>query len=119
MYAAAGSHESGAQALAGLHDGIYAAFNEKLLDLLAANMALQSRAGADCVALFDTAAGEIDAATYGKFVVPGARRPAGAVSQAGCDHAGDVLLARHRARILGPAVRICPSSAWAWTGGTP
>ena len=54
----------------GLHDGTYAAFNEKLLDLLAANMALQSAAGADCVALFDTAAGEIDAATYGKFVVP-------------------------------------------------
>ena len=32
-----------------------------VLDLLAANMALQSGAGAECVALFDTAAGEIDA----------------------------------------------------------
>lgn len=70
VYAAAGSHESAAQALGGLNDGTYAAFNEKLLDLLAANMALQSSAGADCIALFDTAAGEIDAATYGKFVVP-------------------------------------------------
>ena len=70
VYAAAGSHENAAQALQGLQDGTYAAFNEKLLDLLAANMALQSRAGADCVALFDTAAGEIDAATYGRFVVP-------------------------------------------------
>jgi uroporphyrinogen decarboxylase len=70
VYAAAGSHENATQALSGLQDGTYPAFNEKLLDLLAANMALQSRAGADCVALFDTAAGEIDAATYGKFVVP-------------------------------------------------
>ncbi|MEO8307532.1 MAG: uroporphyrinogen decarboxylase family protein [Pseudomonadota bacterium] len=70
VYAAAGSHENATQALTGLTDGTYAAFNDKLLDLLAANMALQSHAGADCVALFDTAAGEIDAATYGKFVVP-------------------------------------------------
>jgi uroporphyrinogen decarboxylase len=70
VYAAAGSHEAVAQAIAGLRDGTYAAFNDKLLDLLAANMALQSRAGADTVALFDTAAGEIDAASYGQFVVP-------------------------------------------------
>jgi uroporphyrinogen decarboxylase len=70
VYAAAGSHEAATAALPGLTNGIYAAFNDKLLDLLAANMALQSRAGAECVALFDTAAGEIDAATYGKHVVP-------------------------------------------------
>jgi len=70
VYAAAGSHEAVGQAVAGLHDGTYAAFNDKLLDLLAANMALQSHAGADTVALFDTAAGEIDAGTYGRFVVP-------------------------------------------------
>jgi uroporphyrinogen decarboxylase len=70
VYAAAGSHERAQEALAGLSNGIYDAFNAKLLDLLAANMALQARAGAECVALFDTAAGEIDAATYGKHVVP-------------------------------------------------
>jgi uroporphyrinogen decarboxylase len=70
VYAAAGSHERAQEALAGLDNGIYAAFNEKLLDLLAHNMALQSKAGAECVALFDTAAGEIDAATYGRHVVP-------------------------------------------------
>jgi len=70
VYAAAGSHENASQALGGLADGTYAAFNEKLLDLLAANMKLQAAAGADCVALFDTAAGEIDAATYGRHVVP-------------------------------------------------
>jgi uroporphyrinogen decarboxylase len=70
VYAAAGSHERAQEALPGIQNGIYAAFNEKLLDLLAHNMALQSRAGAECVALFDTAAGEIDAATYQQHVVP-------------------------------------------------
>jgi uroporphyrinogen decarboxylase len=70
VYAAAGSHEAAEAAVPGLTNGIYQAFNEKLLDLLAANMALQSRAGADCIAVFDTAAGEIDADTYGRHVVP-------------------------------------------------
>jgi uroporphyrinogen decarboxylase len=70
VYAAAGSHEKAQEAMAGIHNGIYAAFNEKLLDLLARNMAMQSQAGAQCVALFDTAAGEIDAPTYIQHVVP-------------------------------------------------
>jgi uroporphyrinogen decarboxylase len=70
VYAAAGSHEAAQAAVPGLTNGVYQAFNAKLLDLLAANMALQSRAGAEVVALFDTAAGEIDADTYGKHVVP-------------------------------------------------
>jgi uroporphyrinogen decarboxylase len=70
VYATAGSHEKAHDALPGLTNGIYEAFNARLLDLLAANMALQSGAGAEVIALFDTAAGEIDAATYGKHVVP-------------------------------------------------
>lgn len=70
VYAAAGSHEKAQAALAGLDNGTYDAFNEKLLDLLAHNMALQTRAGVGNIALFDTAAGEIDAATYGARVVP-------------------------------------------------
>jgi uroporphyrinogen decarboxylase len=70
VYAAAGSHEKAKDALGGLSNGVYEAFNAKLLDLLAANMLLQTRAGAENVALFDTAAGEIDAATYGRYVVP-------------------------------------------------
>lgn len=70
VYAAAGSHEKAHDAVPGLTNGIYDAFNAKLLDLLAHNMALQARAGAEVVALFDTAAGEIDAATYGRHVVP-------------------------------------------------
>jgi uroporphyrinogen decarboxylase len=70
VYAAAGSHEAVASALPGLDNGLYEGFNEKLLDLLAHNMALQSRAGAECVAVFDTAAGEISAEVYAKKVVP-------------------------------------------------
>jgi uroporphyrinogen decarboxylase len=70
VYAAAGSHENAKEALPGIGNGLYEGFNAKLLDLLAHNMALQSRAGAEVVAIFDTAAGEIDAATYGKHVVP-------------------------------------------------
>ncbi len=70
VYAAAGSHEKARQALGGLANGTYVEFNAKLLDLLAANMLLQARAGAENVALFDTAAGEIDADAYGRHVVP-------------------------------------------------
>ncbi len=70
VYAAAGSHEKAAAALPGLTNGTYEAFNAKLLDLLAHNMALQSAAGVENIALFDTAAGEVDAATYGRHVVP-------------------------------------------------
>ncbi len=59
-YAVAGSHEGfAAGGPAGLHDGLYAGFNERLRELLAANMAMQAEAGADCVAIFDTAAGTL------------------------------------------------------------
>jgi uroporphyrinogen decarboxylase len=70
VYAAAGSHEAVASALPGLDNGLYDGFNGKLLDLLAHNMALQSGAGAECIAVFDTAAGEISAAVYANKVVP-------------------------------------------------
>jgi uroporphyrinogen decarboxylase len=64
-YAVAGSHEGFTrQGLQGLEDGLYAGFCERLIELLAANMVLQARAGADCVALFDTAAGALDAAHF-------------------------------------------------------
>ena len=68
-YAAAGSHEGFTrQGPAGLEDGRYAGFCERLLELLAANMALQAEAGADCVALFDTAAGALDPAQFARHV---------------------------------------------------
>ena len=69
-YAVAGSHEGFArQGLLGLEDGLYDGFCERLLDLLADNMVLQARAGADCVALFDTAAGSLDPAQFARHAV--------------------------------------------------
>ena len=69
-YAVAGSHEGFTrQGLLGLEDGLYAGFCERLVDLLADNMVLQAQAGADCVALFDTAAGSLDAAQFARHAV--------------------------------------------------
>jgi uroporphyrinogen decarboxylase len=66
-YATAGSHEGFARGgLNGLEDGLYAGFNDRLIDLLAANMALQAQAGADCVAIFDTAAGTLTPAQFAR-----------------------------------------------------
>jgi uroporphyrinogen decarboxylase len=59
-YAAAGSHEGFSAALPGLANGLYEGFLDQLLPLLAANMALQVEGGADCVAIFDTAAGTLE-----------------------------------------------------------
>ncbi len=64
-YAVAGSHEGFArQGLAGLEDGLYAGFCDHLVPLLADNMIMQARAGADAIALFDTAAGTLDAGQF-------------------------------------------------------
>jgi uroporphyrinogen decarboxylase len=70
-YAVEGSHAGKLESShAGLKDGRFAGFCEKLLDLLAANMALQARAGAETIAVLDTCAGEFDAKTYAREVVP-------------------------------------------------
>lgn len=69
-YAVAGSHQGfGRHSLPGLEDGLYAGFCERLVELLADNMVLQARAGADSVALFDTAAGALDAAQFARHAV--------------------------------------------------
>ncbi|HKE44244.1 MAG TPA: uroporphyrinogen decarboxylase family protein [Steroidobacteraceae bacterium] len=71
FYAAAGSHQGDlGVAHAGLADGRYAGFCEKLLPLLTQNILLQWRAGADCIAIFDTCAGELGAQAFGRWVVP-------------------------------------------------
>lgn len=70
-YALAGSHEGFARdALVGLDNGLYAGFNDRLRDLLAANMVLQAQAGADCVAIFDTAAGALTPQQFASHVAP-------------------------------------------------
>lgn len=73
-YAVEGSHAGElASTRAGLTDGRFSGFQEKLRDLLAENMALQARAGAEVVAMFDTCAGELDAETYRRYAVPAIR----------------------------------------------
>lgn len=77
-YAVEGSHQNldsskKGSAVAGLRDGRYLGFCEKLGELLAENMALQARAGADGIALLDTCAGELDADAYREFAVPALR----------------------------------------------
>lgn len=79
FYATEGSHKAGdsanqGSALRGLSDGRYWAFCEKLSELLAQNMALQMRNGADCIAILDTCGGELDPARYREYVVPALRR---------------------------------------------
>ncbi|MGK5082259.1 uroporphyrinogen decarboxylase family protein [Bdellovibrionota bacterium FG-1] len=73
-YAVEGSHSGElVSTKAGLRDGRFEGFNELLLDLLAENMALQARAGADTIVVMDTCAGELDVETYRKYVVPSLR----------------------------------------------
>jgi uroporphyrinogen decarboxylase len=70
-YAVAGSHEGFArEGIAGLDNGLYAGFTERLCGLLAANMALQVQAGADCVAIFDTAAGTLGPEQFARLAAP-------------------------------------------------
>jgi uroporphyrinogen decarboxylase len=70
-YAVDGSHSGGLESSrAGLRDGRFEGFSALLLDLLAENMALQARSGADTVAVLDTCAGEFDAETYREIAVP-------------------------------------------------
>jgi uroporphyrinogen decarboxylase len=71
FYAAEGSHQGALRnAREGLTDGRYRAFSEKLIPLLAENMAQQWRAGIDCLAILDTCAGELDSKEFGDHVVP-------------------------------------------------
>jgi uroporphyrinogen decarboxylase len=69
-YAVAGSHEGFARGALSDDGSLYRGFNEQLKPLLAANMVLQARAGADCVAIFDTAAGTLNAQDFARQVVP-------------------------------------------------
>jgi uroporphyrinogen decarboxylase len=68
-YAVAGSHEGFARNALGEQD-LYRGFTERLQSLLAANMVLQAEAGADCVAIFDTAAGTLNPQDFAHQVVP-------------------------------------------------
>jgi uroporphyrinogen decarboxylase len=71
FYAAAGSHHGDlSPAHSGMGDGRYGGFVERLLPLLAQNMALQWRAGPDVIAILDTCAGELTPDAFSSQVVP-------------------------------------------------
>lgn len=73
-YAVEGSHAGSFEsARAGFTDGRFHSFCEKLLPLLAKNMAIQANAGADTVAILDTCGGEFEPALYREFAVPALR----------------------------------------------
>jgi uroporphyrinogen decarboxylase len=79
-YAVEGSHKGSLDsAIAGLSDGRFEGFCERLLPLLAANMVLQFESGADTVAVMDTCAGDLSSEVFGRSVVPWLRRLFGAV----------------------------------------
>jgi uroporphyrinogen decarboxylase len=74
-YATAGSHEGftrqgllGLDETSGASAGLYRGFCELLVPMLAANMAMQAEAGADAVAIFDTAAGALTPAQFAVHV---------------------------------------------------
>jgi uroporphyrinogen decarboxylase len=70
-YAVDGSHKGGlASSRAGITDGRWDGFFEKLVDLLVGNLLLQARAGADVIAMMDTCAGDFDPQTYRDHIVP-------------------------------------------------
>lgn len=71
FYAAEGAHKGKlASARAGLIDGRYAGFCERLTPLLAQNMAQQWNADIDCLAILDTVAGELAPEEFADYVVP-------------------------------------------------
>ncbi len=70
-YAVEGSHKGNLDsAVAGLSDGRFEGFCERLIPLLAANMAMQYEAGADTVAVMDTCAGDLPPGVFGHSVIP-------------------------------------------------
>ena len=70
-YAVEGKHAGDlAQARAGIDDGRFDGFCEKLMDLLVENMIMQAESGADTIAIFDTCAGELSPDDFGSKIVP-------------------------------------------------
>lgn len=70
FYAAEGTHQGELRsAREGLTDGRYRGFCDRLIPLLARNMAQQWKAGPDCVAILDTCAGELAPGAFAEHVV--------------------------------------------------
>jgi uroporphyrinogen decarboxylase len=107
-YAAAGSHEGfSASTLPGLTNGVYAGFLDQLLELLAANMTLQVQGGADCVAIFDTAAGTLDPELFAQAAAAPLARLL-ALFRARCPHVPVIYYSRDTAPAHWQALEALP-----------
>jgi uroporphyrinogen decarboxylase len=70
-YAVEGSHAGNlVSAKQGLFDGRFEGFTKILLPEVLSEMVVQAQHGADAIALFDTAAGELSPADYQQLIVP-------------------------------------------------
>lgn len=86
FYATSGSHQGNlAAAHAGLADGTFELFCDKLIGVLAANIVAQARAGADAVALLDTCAGGVSPQVFAARVVPALEELLAACREGGLD----------------------------------
>ena len=118
-YAVEGGHSGElASTKAGLTDGRFEGFNEQLLELLAENMALQARAGADTVAVLDTCAGEFDPEIYRQARRAAARGSCSPASRRSAPRPRSPTTPRRLALRTGSRSRGCRSPAKASTGTT-
>ena len=70
-YAVEGSHKGKLDhAITGLTNGLFDGFSEKLNPLLIKNMIIQANAGADCIAILDTCAGDASIELYKNVITP-------------------------------------------------
>lgn len=75
VYAVEGSHQGDlSSAISGFEDGRFEGFCERLIELLAENMADQARSGADTVAVLDTCAGDIPRDLFERHGIPALER---------------------------------------------
>jgi uroporphyrinogen decarboxylase len=94
-YAVEGSHAGNlVSSRKGFYDGRFKAFCEILYPELLEEMFLQVSGGADAVALFDTAAGELSPFDYEKFVVPEIKKITSAF-KAKCPFAKIIYYSKH------------------------
>lgn len=108
VYAMEGSH-AGALAASKSSPGLYARFAAACVPLLVEAIRMQLDAGADLVMIFDTAAGELSAETFGEFIAP----DLGALAASFPARVGYYAKASHPDQLSAPAFASAP---WAGVG---
>lgn len=70
-YAVVGSHQGDFSLVKqAMHDDRFTVFNDEIIELVAQNMKLQTNAGLDAIAIFDTASGELTVSEYTQYAIP-------------------------------------------------